>query len=151
MANDSGVNRNQCNKDDRAKSPMKRKRRRERKEKKENHELHEKGNPFSFHRGDTGGDEPDQKGIVMIGVQLKNLEDFKRLVKNQGTVFVKKTAQGFTYYVISEHAGVGVINMYKSEHPLQFNEDFNPEEDSINVGFLVEIEDISLYGRVFHE
>ncbi|KYK33759.1 MAG: hypothetical protein HXS48_05070 [Theionarchaea archaeon] len=88
----------------------------------------------------------------MIEMQLKNLADFKRLVRNRGTVFVKKTPDGFTYYVISEHAGVGIINVFKSEHSLKFDEDFNPEDpDSMSVGFLVEIEDISLNGRVLHE
>lgn len=83
-------------------------------------------------------------GIVMIGIQIKNLEDFKRLVEDQKTVFVKKTPDKFTYYVVSNHSGVGVVNAFTTDRSLNFNEDFNPEKpDGIHVGFLVEIESIT--------
>ena len=89
----------------------------------------------------------------MIQIQLKNLADFKRIVEGQKTVFVKKGADGFTYYVVSEHAGIGVINVFKSEKSLKFNESFNPEEPSgINIEFLIEIEGISpFYPEGFYD
>ena len=86
----------------------------------------------------------------MIQVQLKNLEDFKRLVSGQSIVFVKKTPHGFTYYVVLKEAEVNTLNIFKSKHPLKFTEDFNPEKsEDIYVGSLVEIESISVEGRVF--
>ena len=87
----------------------------------------------------------------MIEIKLKNLQDFKRIVEGQKTVYFKKTPHGFTYYLLSEHAGEGIINVFASEHPLNFNEDFNPELDGINIRFLVEIEEISPLWRVFYE
>ncbi|MBU7018600.1 MAG: hypothetical protein HXS44_13910 [Theionarchaea archaeon] len=86
----------------------------------------------------------------MIQVQLKNLDDFKRLVGGQSIVFVKKTPHGFTYYIILKQAEVNTLNVFKSKHPLSFTEDFNLEKsEDIFVGSLVEIESISLHGRVF--
>lgn len=88
----------------------------------------------------------------MIEVQLKNLTDFKKLVNGQKTVFVKKNPDKFTYYVISDYTGVGIINVFESTYPLKFSEDFSPgESEGINVGSLVEIESISVYGRVLYE
>lgn len=82
----------------------------------------------------------------MIEIKLKNLTDFKRVSEGQKTVYVKKAPDKFTYYVLSDHAGVGILNVFTSEYSLKFTEDFNPEDpDRINVGFLVEIERISLY------
>jgi hypothetical protein len=86
----------------------------------------------------------------MIQVQLKNLEDFKRLVNGQSIVFVKKTPHGFTYYVILKQAEGDTLNVFKSKHSLKFNEDFSPEKsEGIYVGSLVEIECISVQGRVY--
>ena len=86
----------------------------------------------------------------MIQVQLKNLEDFKRLVGGQNIVFVKKTPHGFTYYVILKQAEVNTLNVFKSKDPLKFTEDFDPERsEDIYVGSLVEIESISVQGRAF--
>ncbi len=80
----------------------------------------------------------------MIEIKLKHLEDFKRLVRSQGTVYFEKTSNGFTYYVISEEGRVGLVHAYQSNHPLKFNERFNPEDpDGTSVGYLVEIEGIS--------
>jgi hypothetical protein len=80
----------------------------------------------------------------MIEIKLKCFEDFRRLVRSQGTVYFKKTSSGFTYYVISEEVQVGLILAYRSNHPLKFNEKFNPEDpDGMSVGYLVEIEEIS--------
>jgi hypothetical protein len=89
----------------------------------------------------------------MIRIQLKNVADFERIAKGQKTVYVKKGADGFTYYVVSDHAGIGVINVFKSEKSLKFNEGFNPEEQSaINVKFLIEIEGISpFYAEGFYD
>jgi len=79
----------------------------------------------------------------MIEIKLKNLEDFKRLVRSQGTVYFKKTPHGFTYYMISEEAKVGIAFAYESSRPLKFHENFDPEDpDGTSVGFLVEIEGI---------
>lgn len=81
---------------------------------------------------------------TMIEIELKNVRDFRRLVEGQKTVYFKKTSRGFTYYVVSTLGGVGVLNVFKSEHALTFNEDFNPAEpESITVASLVEVEDIS--------
>ena len=89
----------------------------------------------------------------MIRIQLKNVADFKRIAKGQKTVYMKKSADGFTYYVVSEHAGIGVINVFKSEKSLKLNENFDPEEpDGINVKFLIEIEGISpFYAEGFYD
>lgn len=88
----------------------------------------------------------------MIELTLKNLQDFKRIVEGQKTVHFKRTSHGFTYYLLSEHAGVGIINVFTSECPLKFNEDFNPEEpDGINVRVVVEVKGISPLWRGFHE
>jgi hypothetical protein len=88
----------------------------------------------------------------MLEIQLKNREDFERVVEGQKTVYLKRTPHGFTYYVLSEYAGVGIINVFKSKDALKFTEDFEPDKsDGINVAFLVEIEHISLYEEGFHE
>ena len=79
----------------------------------------------------------------MIEIRLKNLEDFKRLVRSQGTVYFKKSPHGFTYYVISEEARVGMVLAYESRQRLRFHENFDPEDPSgTSVGYLVEIEGI---------
>lgn len=87
----------------------------------------------------------------MIGVQIKNLEDFKKLVEGQKTVFVKKTPDRFTYYVVSNHSGVSVINAFTTDHSLNITEDFDPEQDGIHVGYLVEIESITICKGVLNE
>ncbi|MGD2248640.1 MAG: hypothetical protein PVF58_09555 [Candidatus Methanofastidiosia archaeon] len=82
----------------------------------------------------------------MIKIQFKRLKDFKRLIEGRKTVYFKQNAekQKFMYYVISKQDGVGIINVFRSTHPLKFTDGFDPEEpDCINVGFLVEIEAIS--------
>ena len=88
----------------------------------------------------------------MLEIQLKNREDFARVVEGQKTIYLKRTPHGFNYYVLSEHAGVGIINVFKSKQALKFTEDFDPEKsDGICVGFLVEIEHISVYEEGYHE
>lgn len=84
------------------------------------------------------------QGAIMIEIKLKCFEDFKRLVRSQGTVYFKKTSSRFIYYLISEESQVGIILAYQSNHPLKFNEKFNPEDsEGMSVGYLVEIEEIS--------
>ena len=88
----------------------------------------------------------------MIQVQLKNLGDFKRLVNGQSIVFMKKSIDGFTYYVLLKQFEVEIINVFKSKNPLMLTENFDPDEcEGICVGSLVEIVSISVHGRVLHE
>lgn len=77
----------------------------------------------------------------MIGVQLKNLDDFRRVAEGQKTIF-ERDSDRFTYYAVSGQAGVGIVNMFGSEKSLKFKEGFNIESDAISVEFLVDIEDI---------
>ncbi len=77
----------------------------------------------------------------MIGAQLKNLDDFKRVTEGQKTIF-ERDSDGFIYCVVSGQAGAGIVSMFGSEKSLTFKEGFNPESDGISVEFLVEIEDI---------
>ena len=80
----------------------------------------------------------------MIEIQLKDIKDFKRLARSHKTVYFKENCKEFTYYVISEQAGVGVVNMFKSQAPLKIKENFHPEKpEEIPVEFLVEIESIA--------
>jgi hypothetical protein len=81
----------------------------------------------------------------MIQVELKRLLSFKQLVKNHKTVYFKRNQQGFTYYVISEQSGVGVVNVFRSKHPIKFSESLNLEEpEEVCVDFLVEVDNISI-------
>jgi hypothetical protein len=78
----------------------------------------------------------------MIGMKIKNPEDFKRILQGQKTVCVKKNSDRFTYYVGSDHSGMSILNTMTTEEPLNLNEDCPPDEDGLCVGLIVEIEEI---------
>lgn len=84
----------------------------------------------------------------MIRMRIKNLDDFKRLVRNRGTVyFTRKNevdSDEYTYYVLFKDSGVDTVIAYGSDEPLKFTDGFNPEEsEGINITFLVEIEELT--------
>jgi hypothetical protein len=81
----------------------------------------------------------------MIQMELKRLLSFKQLARNHRTVYFKRNHQGFTYYVISEQSGVGVVNVFRSKQPIKFSESLNLKEpEEIRIDFLVEVDNISI-------
>ncbi|MBU6997544.1 MAG: hypothetical protein HXS41_02795 [Theionarchaea archaeon] len=83
----------------------------------------------------------------MIKIQIKNLEDFKKVIRNRSTVYFTRehdtNSERHTYYVLSKESGVDIVIIFVSEEPLRFVDEYNPEEsEGINVTYLIEIEEL---------